>query len=85
MGTDYAHETNDQKTGSGTVVMCVGACVSFYSRTPKCIRLCTGSGVRGDGNGNLRDDFHTVCPEFQFPDSDVGLTAVKRDNKGAIH
>ena len=37
--SDYASKATDRRSVSGVVVMCAGACVSFMSRTQKCMTV----------------------------------------------
>ena len=37
--TDYASKAADRRSVSGGLVICGGACVSWFSRTQKCVTL----------------------------------------------
>ena len=39
--TDYASKTTDRRSVSGGLIMCGGASVCWFSRTPKCVTLST--------------------------------------------
>ena len=85
---DYAHEANDRKSVSGGVVMCAGACVSFYStnRTRKCVTLfTTEEEYLAMATGIRETTFMRYVRSFIFPDRYVGYTTVKEDNKGVIY
>lgn len=83
---DYAHEANDRRSVSGGVIMCAGACVSFYSRTQKSVTLSsTEAEYVAMATGFRETIFMRYLWSFIFPDRDVGCTTVKEDNQGAIH
>ena len=44
---DYASKVGDRNSVSGWLVMCGGACVSWFSRTQKCVTPSTTGRVRG--------------------------------------
>ena len=83
---DYSHQANDRKSVSGGVVVCAGACVSFYSRTQNCIMLPTTEAEYVAVTRAIRETiFMRYVWSFIFQDRDVGCTTVKGDNKGAIY
>ena len=44
---DYASKAADSRSVSGGLVMCGGACVSWFSRAQKCVTIYDGGRVRG--------------------------------------
>ena len=84
--SDYASKATDRRSVSGNVVMCVGACVSFSSRTQKSVTLSsTEAEYIAMANGLKEAIFLRYLWSFIFPDRDVGCTVVKEDNVGALH
>ena len=83
---DYAYEASDRRSVSGGVIMCVSACVSFYSRTQKSITLSsTEAEYVATATGFRETIFMRYLWSLIFPDRDIGRTMVKEDNRGAIH
>ena len=80
---DYAHEANGRRSVSGGVVVCGGACVSFYSRTHKSITLSsTKAEYVAMATGFRETIFMRYLWSFIFPDRDIGCSTVKEDNQG---
>ena len=84
MDADYAHEANEQRSVSGGVVMCTGACVvSLYCSTQKSITMCTkGAEYVAMATGIRETVFMRYVWSLIFPDRNVGCTTVMNDNKG---
>ena len=86
--SDFASRDTNRRSVSGGVVMCAGACVSFFfSRTQKGVTLSSTAAEYVAFAAGIKKTFFffTVYLEFIFPDRDVGCTLVKEDNVGAIH
>lgn len=84
--SDYANKATDRRSVSGGVVMCAGACVSFFSRTQKSVTLSsTEAEYVAMAEGMKEAIFLRYLWTFIFPNVDVGCTSVKEDNVGAIH
>ena len=78
--TDYAHEANYLRSVSGGVIMCAGACVSFYSRTQNSISLSsTEAEYVAMAIGFRESTFMQYLWSSFFPDRNVGATTVKED------
>ena len=84
---DYADEANDRRSVSGGVVMCAGACVSFYSinKTQRCVTLSSTETEYVAMAKGFRETVFMRCIWSLFPDRNGGCTPVNEDNKGAIH
>ena len=83
---DYAHEGSDRGSVFRGVIMCAGACVSFYHRTPKSITLWSiEAGCVPMVTGFPETIFMRHLRSFFFAFCDVGCTKVKEDNQGATH
>ena len=71
---------------AGGVVMCAGACVSFFSRAQKSVTLSSTEAEYAAMAAGIKEK---ICLwyiwSFIFPDCGVGCTLVKEDNVGAIH
>ena len=84
--SDFASRDTNRRSVSGGVVVCAGACVSFFSRTQKSV---TFSYIEAEyvalAAGIKKAIFLLYIWSFIFPDRDVGCTLVKKDNVGAIH
>jgi len=84
--SDYASRATDRRSVSGGVVMCAGACVSFFSRTQKSVTLSsTEAEYVAMAEGFKETIFLRYVWSFIFPDRDVGCTTVNEDNVGALH
>ena len=81
-----SRDTN-RRSVPGGVVMCAGACVSFYflgRRRVLPFLLLRQSMLRWP-RGSRRQFFLRYIWSFTFPDHDVGCTLIKEKNVGAIH
>ena len=86
MDTDYANETIDGMSASGGVIMCAGACVSFYSKMQKSSALSsTKAEYVAMATGFRKTIFMRYLSSFIFPARDVRYHTVKEVNRGAIH
>ena len=86
MSLDFASKATDRRSVSGGVVMCAGACVSFFSRTQKSVTLSsTEAEYVAMAEGFKEAIFLRYIWSFIFPDRDVGCTTVFEDNVGALH
>ena len=84
--SDFASRATDRTSISGGVVMCAGACVSFFSRTQKRVTLSsTGAEYVAMAEGFKEAIFLRYIWSFIFPDRDVGCTTIVEDNVGALH
>ena len=82
----FASRATDRRAVSGGVVMCAGACVSFFSRTQKSVTLSSTEAeyvVMAEG---FKEAIFLRCIlSFIFPDRGVRCTAIFEDNVGALH
>ena len=86
MDSDFASRATDRRSVSGGVVMCAGACVSFFSRTQKSVTLSsTEAEYVAMAEGFKEAIFLRYIWSFIFPDRDVGCTTIFEDNVGALH
>ena len=84
--SDFASRDTNRRSVSEGVVMCAGACVLFFSRTPKSVTLSsTEEDYAAMAAGIKETMFLRYIWSFTFLDRDVGCTLVKEDNVGAIH
>ena len=84
--SDFASSDTNRRSVFGGVVMCAGACVSFFSRTQKSVTLSSTEAEYVALAGGIKETiFLRYIWSFIFPDRDVGCTLVKEDNVGAIH
>ena len=84
--SDYASKATDRRSVSGVVVMCAGACVSFMSRTQKCMTVSsTEAEYVAMAEGFREAIFLRYIWIFIFPCMDLSCTKVWEDNAGAIH
>ena len=84
--SDYASKATDKSSVSGSVVMCAGACGSFFSRTQKSVTLSpTEAEYIAMADGLKEAIFLRYIWSFIVSDRDVGCTKVKEDNVGALH
>ena len=76
--SDFASRDTNRRSVSGGVVMCAGACVSFFSRTQKSVTLSfTEAEYVALAAGIKETIFLQYIWSFIFPDRDVGCTLVK--------
>ena len=84
--SDFASRETNQRSVSGGVVTCAGACVSNFSRTQKSVTLSSTEAEYFALAAGIKETiFLRYIWSFIFPDRDVGCTLVKEDNVGAIH
>ena len=82
--SDIASRATDRRSVSGGVVMCAGACVSFFSRTQKSVTLSsTEAEYVAMAEGFKEAIFLRYIWSFIFPDCDVECTTIFEDNVGA--
>ena len=73
--SDFASRDTNRRSVSGGVVMCAGACVSFFSRTQKSVALSsTEAEYVALAAGIKETTFLRYIWSFIFPDRDVGCT-----------
>ena len=66
--SDFASRDTNRRSASRGVVMCAGACVSFFSRTQKKVtRSSTEAEYVALARGDQGDVFFTVYLEFYLP------------------
>ena len=82
--SEFASRDTNRRSVPEGVVMCAGACVSFFlgRRKVSPFLLLRQSMLRWPRGSRRR---FMVYLEFIFPDRDVGCTLVKEDNVGVIH
>ena len=84
--SDFASRDTNRWSVSGGVVMCAGACVSFFFRTQKSVTLSSTEAEYVALAAGIKETiFLRYIWSFIFPDRDVGCTLVKEDNVGAIY
>ena len=84
--SDFVSRATDRRSVSGGIVMCAGACVSFFSRTQKSVTLSsTDAEYVAMAEGFKKAIFLQYIWGFIFPDRDVGCTSIFEDNVGALH
>ena len=84
----FASRDTNRRSVAGDVVMCAGACVSFFSRTQRSVTLPSSDAeyvALAAGITETSCFFLRYIWSFTLPDRDVGCTLVKEDNVGAIH
>lgn len=66
---DYVGKATDRRSVSGGLIMCVGACVCWFSRTHKCVTLSTTEpeyvAIMAEAFRELHFLRHVWC--FMFP------------------
>ena len=85
--SNFASRDTNRRSVPGDVVMCAGACVSFFflgRRKVSPFLLLRQSMLRWP-RGSKRRFFLRYIWSFIFPDRDVGCILAKEDNVGAIH
>ena len=86
MDLDFVSRATDRRSVSGGVVMCAGACVSFFSRTQKSVTLSsTEAKYVAMAEGFKEAISLRYIWSFIFPDRDVGCTTIFEDNVSALH
>lgn len=82
---DYGSKATDRRSVSGGLIMCGGACVSWFSRTQKCVTLSTTEAeyvAMGEAVKELlflRQVWHFMLPSLGTP-----CVTVFEDNQGAL-
>ena len=85
--SDFASRDTNRQPVPGGVVMCAGACVSFFSRTQKSVTLSSTEAEYVALAAGIKETpfFLRYIWSFILPDREVGCTLVKEDNVGVIH
>ena len=82
---DHASKAADRRSVSGGLVMCGGACVSWFSRTQKCVTLCTTEAeyvALADVTKEVL--FFRQVLLFTLPDVGMPCIPVFEHNQGAV-
>ena len=80
---DFASRDTYRRSVPGGVVMCAGACVSFFSRTQKSMALSSTEAEYVALAAGIKETiFLGYIWSFIFPDRDVGCTLVLEGNVG---
>ncbi|CAB1113965.1 unnamed protein product [Ectocarpus sp. CCAP 1310/34] len=82
---DYASKAADRRSVSGGLVMCEGVCVTWFSRTQKCVTLSTTEAEYVAIADVLKEVlFLRQVWRFMLPDAGMPCIPVFEDNQGAI-
>ncbi|CAB1097046.1 unnamed protein product [Ectocarpus sp. CCAP 1310/34] len=82
---DYASKAADRRSVSGGLVMCGGGCVTWFSRTQKCVTLSTTEAEYVAIADVLKEVlFLRQVWRFMLPDAGMPCIPVFEDNQGAI-
>ncbi|CAB1120295.1 unnamed protein product [Ectocarpus sp. CCAP 1310/34] len=82
---DYASKGADCRSVSGGLVMCGGGCVTWFSRTQKCVTLSTTEAEYVAFADVLKEVlFLRQVWRFMLPDTGMPCIPVFEDNQGAI-
>ena len=82
---DYASKAADRRLVSGGLVMCGGACVSWFSRTQKCVTLSTTEAEYVALAGTIKEVlFLRQVWRFMLPDVGMPCIPVFEGNQGAV-
>ena len=82
---DYASKAADRRSVSGGLVMCGGACVSWFSRTQKCVTLSTTEAEYVALADVMKEVlFLRQVWRFMLPDVGMPCIPVFEDNEGAV-
>ena len=77
--SDFPSRATDRRSVSGGVVMCAGACLSFFLRTQKSVALSsTEAKYVAMAEGFKEAIFLWYIWSSIFPDRDVGGTTISR-------
>ena len=82
---DYASKVTDRRSGSGRVVICGGAAVSWFSRTQECVTLSTTEAEYVAMSECAKEALfmrHVWC--FILPTRGMPCMKVFEDNQGAV-
>ena len=83
---DFASKETGRKFVSGGLLMCVGACVGFFSKTQQSVTTATSEAEYAAMAVSMKEMiFLRYVWSFILPDKDVGCTTVYEDNEGAIY
>ena len=83
---DYASKAADRRSVSGGAVMCAGACVSWFSRTQKCVTLSTTEAEYVAKGDTVKEAmFIRYVWSSIFPGFGATCLTVFEDNEGARH
>ena len=83
--SDYARDEQDRRSVSGAAIMCSGACVSWFSRTQRCVTTSsTEAEYVAMGDCVKEALFIRNVLAFIDPTEKGKLLLVKEDNEGAI-
>ena len=83
---DYASKAADRRSVSGGAVMCAGACVSWFSRTQKCVTLSTTEAEYVALRDNVKEAiFVRYVWSSIFPGFGATCMTIFGDIKGARH
>ena len=81
----YASKAADRRSVSGGLVMCGGACVSWFSRTQKCVTLSTTEAEYVALADVMKEVlFLRQVWRFMLPDVGMPCIPVFEDNEGAV-
>ncbi|CAM9606791.1 unnamed protein product [Pylaiella littoralis] len=82
---DYASKATDRRSVSGGLVMCGGGCVSWFSRTQKCVTLST-TEVEYVALAEVTKEVLFLRQVWRFMSPEVGMPCIPvfEDNEGAI-
>ncbi|CAM9518845.1 unnamed protein product [Ectocarpus fasciculatus] len=78
---DYASKAADRSSVSGGLVMCGGGCISWFSRTQKCVTL---SRTEAEYVSLAGVSFLRQVRRFMLPEAGRPCIPVFEDNQGAI-
>jgi len=83
--SDYARDEQDRRSVSGAAIMCSGACVSWFSRTQRCVTT-SSSEAEYVAMGDCVKEALFVRNVLAFidPTEEGKRLLVKEDNEGAI-
>ena len=82
---DYASKAADKKSVSGGLVICGGACVSWFSRTQKCVSLsATEAEYVAPADVTKEVLFLRQVWRFMLPDVGMPCIPVFEDNQGTV-
>ena len=83
--SDFASRATDRRSVSGGVVMCAGACVSFFERTHESVALSSTEAEYVAMAEGCKEAILLRCIwSFIVPDRDVGCSTIFEDNVGAL-
>ena len=81
---DYASKATDRRSVSGGLVMCGGGCISWFSRTQKCVTLSTTEAEYVSLSDTIKEVlFLRHIWRFMMPEKRMPCISVYEDNEGA--